>query len=185
MEQLGDTNIYEVQTDSSNKNVIVVRADIKYKIAFAGMIKKSLFSMSEADEIFSENYPPKSGIWIENNSRNEFLDILDNSGLFNSAYNIDESGYLILKNKDNINNNDEILQNAIDSNNQYIISISSTCYIIDDITGEIMDYCYEKMDNYQTYEYFENENNKLIFITENKENKLTEKEIIDSVISLF
>jgi hypothetical protein len=41
------------------------------------------------------------------------------------------------------------------------------------------------MDKYQTYEYFEDENKDIIFITENKSNQLSEKEIVNSVLEWF
>ena len=41
------------------------------------------------------------------------------------------------------------------------------------------------MDKYQTYEYFNSENQYIIFITENKNNQLSSEEILNSVISLF
>ena len=49
----------------------------------------------------------------------------------------------------------------------YSITISSKCYIVDEITGEIQDYSFEDMDEYQTYEYFEDEEKMIICITEN------------------
>ena len=59
------------------------------------------------------------------------------------------------------------------------------CYIVDDITGEILDYSFEDMDKYQTFEYFEDENKKIIFITENKSNQLKENEIIESLLNIL
>ena len=41
------------------------------------------------------------------------------------------------------------------------------------------------MDEYQTYQYFEDGDKKIIFITENQNNHLTVKEIIESVIELL
>ena len=79
---------------------------------------------------------------------------------------------------------DEI-EEIINGNKLYIIDISSTCYIVDEITGEILDYNFEDMDEYQTYQYFEDGDKKIIFITENQNNQLTVKEIIESVIELF
>jgi hypothetical protein len=91
----------------------------------------------------------------------------------------------MLENENNANENDKKLQKALNSKKQYLISISSICYIVDDITGEILDYSFENMDKYQTYEYFEDENKDIIFITENKSNQLSEKEIVNSVLEWF
>ena len=104
-----------------------------------------------------------------------------------AAYEIDSNGYLknINDTKSTQNDNDKILENAINSNKVFILDISSTCYIIDDITGEIMDFNFEKLDRYQNYEYFKDNNNCIIFITENSNKLLEEKEIIESVLTLI
>ena len=41
------------------------------------------------------------------------------------------------------------------------------------------------MDEYPTYQYSKDGDKKIIFITENQNNQLTVKEIIESVIELF
>ena len=41
------------------------------------------------------------------------------------------------------------------------------------------------MDEYQTYEYSEDNNKLIIFITENKKNQLNKETIIKSVVDLF
>ena len=43
---------------------------------------------------------------------------------------------------------------------------------------------YEEMDPYQTYQYYEDDNQMLIFITTNKNGKLTNAEILESVLEL-
>jgi len=35
----GNSNIYEIQQEYDGRNVVTVKANIKYKVAFAGMIK--------------------------------------------------------------------------------------------------------------------------------------------------
>ena len=159
-----------------------MKAEVKYKVAFAGMIKKELPTMDEIDKIFNEIHPKENGIWIEKTSREKVLDVLGDSNFFNSEYTINQNGYIVLENKNNANENDKKLQNALKSKKQYIISISSICYIVDDITGEILDYSFENMDKYQTYEYFEDENKNIIFITENQNSQLSKNEIINSVL---
>lgn len=179
----GDSNIYELQKDNyDGKEILTVKAEVKYKVAFAGMIKKELPTMDEIDKIFNEIHPKENGIWIEKTSREKVLDVLGDSNFFNSEYTINQNGYIVLENKNNANENDKKLQNALKSKKQYIISISSICYIVDDITGEILDYSFENMDKYQTYEYFEDENKNIIFITENQNSQLSKNEIINSVL---
>lgn len=179
----GDSNIYELQTNNSdNGEILTVKASVKYKVAFAGMIKKALPDMAEIDQIFEDNHPKQNGIWIEKDSREKILEILNNKEIFNAKYAVDENGYLILEEDNKVNENDKKLQKALRSEKQSIISISSICYIIDDITGEILDYSFENMDKYQTYEYFEDGNKDILFITENKDKQLSEKAIVDSVL---
>lgn len=182
----GDSNIYEIQKDEyDDREVVVVKPSIKYKVAFTGMIKKDLPSMQEIDSTYEQNRPQKNGVWIESNSRQKILNMINDSNLFNNNYGINQEGYLYVQDENNSNTNDIKLTNAINSNNLYILSISSTCYIVDDVTGEILKYSFEDMDKYQTYEYFNSENQYIIFITENKNNQLSSEEILNSVISLF
>lgn len=182
----GNTDIYEVQEDkTTNTEIVTVKANIKYKVAFAGMIKQSKPVFGEIDKIFEENYPKKNGIWIENNSRNKVLEEMNNSNMFNSKYAINKDGYLVIEKENTLNENDKKIKNIINGKKQYIFSISSLCYIVDDITGEILDYSFEDMDKYQTFEYFEDENKKIIFITENKSNQLKENEIIESLLNIL
>ena len=149
------------------------------------MIKNAKPEFNELEEIFEEKFPKENGIWIEENSRNSFLDLLRNNENINSEYYINEKGYLKIKNKNSQTDADNKIENSINGSKQYIIDISSVCYIIDDVTGEILDYNFENLDKYQTYEYFEDDNKMLVFISENKHDKLNKNDIIQSVINLF
>ena len=57
--------------------------------------------------------------------------------------------------------------------------------MVDPVTGEIVKNPYEDLDSTQTYEYFEYEGDKVIFITENINRELTENEIFESIIKLI
>ena len=149
------------------------------------MIKNAKPEFNELEEIFENKFPKENGIWIEENSRNSFLDLLRNNENIKSEYYINEKGYLKIKNKNSQTDADNKIENSINGNKQFIIDISSVCYIIDDVTGEILDYNFENLDKYQTYEYFEDDNKMLVFISENKHNKLNKNDIIQSVINLF
>lgn len=182
----GDSNIYEVQIDSyDGREVVVVKPSIKYKVAFTGMVKNDLPQMQEVNQIYEDNKPQKNGIWVESDNRDKILNMFNNSGIFNNTYTIDKDGYMKVQEENNPNENDTKVINAINSEKQYILSVSSTCYIVDDLTGEIQRYSFEDMDRYQTYEYFENENQYIIFLTENKNNQLSDSEIINSLIGLL
>lgn len=180
----GNTDIYEVEQEYDGRNIITVKPSIKYKVAFAGMIKNAKPSMSELDNIVDGKLPNKAGIWVEEKSRDKILEIFNN-GDVNSKYSIDSDGYLKIENKNNQNDNDKKIEKVIKGNKQYILDISSVCYIVDDITGEILDYNFENMDKYQTYEYFEDGDKSIVFVTENSTNVLTNLEIFESIIKLF
>ena len=180
----GNTDIYEVEQEYDGRNILTVKPSIKYKVAFAGMIKKTKPSMNELDNIVEEKLPHKTGIWVEEKSRDKILEIF-NDGDVNSKYLIDDDGYLKIDRKNDQNDNDKKIEKVINGNKQYILDISSVCYIVDDITGEILDYNFENMDKYQTYEYFEDKDKYILFVTENSNNVLTNLEIFKSIINLF
>lgn len=181
----GNTEIYEVQTEYDGRKVLAVKANTKYKVALAGMIKNSKPSYSELDQLINASAPKETGIWIENNSREKVKTILDANKYMNSKYYIDEDGYVKIQDKNNQNEIDKKLEKIINGDKQYVINISSVCYIVDNITGEILDYNFEKMDKYQTYEYFEDDNLMIIFVNENTNKQLTEKEIFESIINIL
>ena len=179
----GDSDLYEIQEGEDNIKIATIKSSVKYKVAFAGMIKNKVPEKEELDDLLEKNHPKYAGIWIKSESQSEFLKYI--SSVTKSKYEINENGYLKIKNKKNQNEYDKKIEEIINGNKLYIIDISSTCYIVDEITGEILDYNFEDMDEYQTYQYFEDGDKKIIFITENQNNQLTVKEIIESVIELF
>lgn len=179
----GDNDLYEVKEGYDNQKTISIKSNVKYKVAFAGIIKDRQPNKNELDEIMEENHPQKAGIWIYEKDRKNFLDLLKN--ITKSEYEITSDGYLKIVDIKNTNENDKKIQKIINGDKLFVIRISSICYIIDDITGEILDYNFEQIDEYQTYEYFKDEDKMIIFITQNKEKQLEEKEIIQSIIDLM
>jgi len=111
--------------------------------------------------------------------------IILNSKKFNSRYSIDNNGYLKIDEKNKQNDLDKKIEKTIKGDKQYILDISSICYIVDDVTGEIMDYNFENLDRYQTYECFEDNNKIIVFISQNTKGIYTNEEIIESVINLL
>lgn len=180
----GKSEIYEIQTEYDGRKVLGIKANIKYKVALAGMLKDLKPEYNELDEIITVNAPKDTGIWIENNSREKITRFLKQNSYLNSKYYIDDNGYIKIGDKNNQNDIDKKLEKLINGDRQYIIDISSICYIVDSITGEILDYNFEKMDRYQTYQYFQDDKLMIIFINENSSGQLTEKEIFESVINL-
>lgn len=180
----GQSDIYDVHEEDDIK-VLEVKPSIKVMVSYSGIIKNGKFSLGEAKEIFEKNYSNHGGIYIVENSRNKLLNMLD-SKMFNNKYFVDENGYLSVKefNKEQTAN-DELLVKYINSSFEYTIDISSTCYIVDDVTGKIMDYNFEDMDKYQAYEYFSDSNRMILFLTENKNNLISDDEIIENALSVM
>ena len=63
--------------------------------------------------------------------------------------------------------------------------LSSVCYIVDEVTGEILDYNFENMDKYQTYEYFEDDEKCIVFINQNTNGQLSDSEIFESIVKVL
>lgn len=175
-----DNNLYEVNTEYDGRKVLNIKTDIQYKVAFAGIIKKQKPQMDELDNMLNSNHPIKNGIWVDKNSSEGILKLLSSSA--NSIYRIDEDGYLTLEEKGQQNENDKIIEKAISSDKKIILTINSLYYEVDNITGEIVEYPFEKLDNYQAFDEIKSDNNSIIVITTNSENKLTNKEIIEEIL---
>ena len=147
------------------------------------MIKNAKPNFEELDSMFEKNAPDKKGIWINAEDREKILTYLNNN--LNNKYEINAEGYLKIKQKDNANTIDPKIEKLINGEKQYIICISSICYMVDTVTGEIIDNPYNELEQYQTYEYFKDEDRMIIFITENKESQLTKNEIFESIMDLI
>lgn len=180
----GPDEIYEIQTEYDGRKAIVVKPEIDYKVAFTGLIKNDIPSFEEIDTIYNENYPQQNGIWIDEDNRETIVNYLNNTKLLNNEYLVNENGFLQVKVNENGTEMDKVIEKEINSNKLIIISITGTCYMVDPVTGEIVKNPFEDLNSSQVYEYFETDNNKIIFITENIEKTLTEDEILESIIEL-
>ena len=180
----GPDELYEIQTEYDGRKAVVIKPEINYKVAFAGLIKNDKPNFEQTDTIYNTNYPQENGIWIDKDNRNTIIEYLNNTELLNNEYLINENGFLQVNVTEKETEMDKVIEKEINSNQLTIISISGTCYMVDPVTGEIVRNPYEDLDNIQTYEYFENENDKIIFITENINKKLTNDEIFKSIIEL-
>ncbi len=176
----GDTNIYEVKKEYDGRKIIQIKPNIQFETALAGIFKNAMFEENEIETLL-ENKPQYNGIWISNNSREKFLELLEKNNIDN--YIIDEKGYLKLE-KTNSNQQEEntIIENAIKSDNLYIIDITGTSYIRDEITGNITQYPFEKMDPYQILNTYDNENATILEITTNEKNKVSNKDILQEIL---
>ena len=181
----GPDDIYQVNVENDGRKVINIKPSVEYKVAFCGMIKSSKPEFYELDDILKKEHPSQNGIWIREVDRERILQYLNNNEFLNSKYEIDNLGFIKVAQEKDKTSIDEQIQKLINSNKQYLLCISSTCYVVDTVTGEIVDNPYNEFEEYQTYEYFCDENKTLLFITENKESKMNNSEIFESIIQLL
>lgn len=181
----GEDDLYQIDTEFDGRRVVNVKPSINYKVAFVGMIKGSKPDFNEIDKIYKNNAPQKKGIWINQQSREKILNYINNNSNLSSSYEIDSSGYLQIVEKVNKNELDEKIEKLINGDIQIILDISSVCYMIDPVNGQITENAYNDLEEYQTYEYFSDESKNIIFVTENKNGVMTNDEILYSILNLF
>ena len=173
-----DENIYEIATEYDGREVVRVKPNIQYKVALAGMIKKEIPDFSELDDLLTQA-PTHSGIWIEETSRESFLNILNN--IADSEYEINEEGFLIKKENGKMNDYDKKIQEMLSDETLHIFDINSTTYIVDEVTGEIQEYPFEEMDPYTEYEYFSTDDKEMFIISANSYGKVNQEEILKGI----
>ena len=128
-----DENIYELGTEYDGREVVVVKSSIQYKVALAGMIKGEKPEFSEIDSLLNQA-PTHTGIWIEKNSRSKFLEIVNK--VTDGKYEIDDDGFLVqIQTSENIY--DKQISEMILDKSLYVFDISSTTYLVDEVTGDI------------------------------------------------
>lgn len=177
-----NTDLFEVVTEYDGKNSIRIKPDIQFNTVLAGIIKKDIPNENEINELI-KNAPTNTGIWINDNSREYFINLLESNNI--NSFEIDENGYLKEKNnKDNeLSNKVKIINQMVNSDELYIIDMSGKCYIRDDVSGEILEYPFEEMDPYQLAEPYYNDNVIILNITSNKNNYLSNEEILEGILS--
>ena len=177
---IADSKLYQIDTEYDGRKILNIKSDIQYKVAFAGIIKQQIPSIQEIDSILNENYPKQNGVWIEKKDRKKVLELL--KGNTNSLYSINESGYLIIENNEQQNDYDKKIEKIINSNKKIILTINSIYFEVDNVTGEIIEYPFEKLDNYQSYDKITHGNDCIIIITTNSKNILTNKKILEELL---
>ena len=144
---------------------------------------KSIFE--EIDKYFKENNTNKNGIWINIPDRQKVLNFINNYNGLNGKYEIDKEGFLYIVDNNNFTDTDRKIEKVINGDKQYVVSIKSYCYMVDTVTGEIVKNPYSDLEEYQTYEYFQDLNKFIIFVSENEDGKLTNEEIFYSLLKLM
>lgn len=176
----GNTDIYDVKSEYDGRKILQIKPNIQFDTVLAGIIKNSIFTEEEMKTLLQER-PQHNGIWISKNSKENFLKLLKDNGIDN--FDIDDNGYLQIKQKNtDLKEKNKIIENAIKSDNLYIIDMSGTSYIRDEISGEIVEYPFEKMAPHQILDIYNNEKATIIEVTTNKNNKISQEEILEEIL---
>lgn len=176
----GNTDIYEVENEYDGRKIIQIKSNVQFETALAGILKNSIFTEEEIQTLLKDK-PTYNGIWISKNSREKFLKLLNENDINN--YVIDDNGYLKLEESNNSEKEEnKIIEKAMKSDNLYIINITGTSYIRDEISGEIVEYPFEKMDPYQILNTYKNGNATILEITTNEKNKASNKDILNEIL---
>ena len=173
-----DTNIYQVGTEYDGREILEIKPEVQMQAVWAGIEKNDAPTEEETNSLWS-SIPTETGIWISPDSRETFLTILEDNEISN--FGINEEGYLYKEEKSE-NDMAKRIEEMINSNKIYIMDISGTCYIRDEMTGELVEYPFERMDPYQVCEPYSYENTIIIEITTNSAGKLTNQEILSAII---
>lgn len=179
----GDDSIYQIDTEFDGRKVLNIKADIQYKVALAGVLQKDMPNYNDVDNVIQEALLTKNGIWVEESSREKFMNLLKT--ITESEYEISNDGFLNIINKENQNEYDKKIEKIINGEAQYIMQIADKYYELDTVTGEVVEYPYQRLDPYQTYDVVEDSNNRIYFLNTNSDNKISNEDIIKDVINTF
>lgn len=173
-----DPNIYRIEREYDGRRILQIKPEVQFNVDLAGIVNNGMPAENEINELVSK-VPNKSGIWISEQSRQEFLKLLENNNI-NNIY-ISNDGYL----QSNGNTENEIttkLNNMINSNKLFIINMTGIAYERDYISGKITEYPFEDMDPYQIIQPYQVENKIILEVTSNNNEKLTDKEILETIL---
>lgn len=174
----GKTDIYQIETEHDGRKIIQIKPEVQFDVDLAGILKDGKPEEDEIKKIL-EKRPIGKGIWISEQSREQFIKILKNNNLNNFIVNND--GFLKIKDENISNSIAKELKNMIESKRQYIINIKGKSYQRDYISGEIVEYPFEEMDPQQVVEIYEKDKDIILELTQNK--KITDKEILETVLA--
>ena len=175
---IGDTSIYQVEEELGGRKILQIKPSVQFEVDLAGVIKNTRPEENEIKDLTSKVLT-ENGVWISEQSRDEFLNLLKDNGIEN--FEITQEGYL-KKVSDNESLLNKQLEKMINSNKLYIINMTGIAYERDYISGEIVEYPFEDMDPTQIIEPYRNENTIILEVTTNKRNKLTSKEILETIV---
>lgn len=176
----GQTNIYQVEEEYDGRKIIQVKPDVQYQVALSGILKNGIPAENEISTLL-EKAPKNSGVWISENSRDKFIQLLNNNNI--SSFEITNEGYIKCNKQDNLTEQEQKLKSMSESDKLYIIDMSGKTYQRDYISGDIIEYPFEEMDPYQAIEPYEVENSAILGVTSNAANKLSNEEILNSILA--
>lgn len=172
-------NIYKIEEEYDGRKILQIKSEVQYVVDLAGVLKNGKPLENEIDELL-KGCPNKNGIWISEQSRQKFLNLLENNKI-NNFY-ISDDGYL--QSSGSTENQLAIkLENMINSDNLYVINMTGIAYERDYISGEIVEYPFEDMDPYQIIQPYKTENKIILEITSNKNARLSDNEILETIIT--
>lgn len=173
-----ESDLYQIEEEYDGRQILQIRPNIQFETALAGILKNEKPLENEIQNLL-QNKPSKNGIWISKQSRNEFLNLLKDNGV--NDYEIDNEGYLYSK-KESHDETSKKIKEAIDSNQLFILDMSGTSYIRDEMSGEIVEYPFERMDPYQVLDAYQEENQIILEVTTNAKEKLSKQEILNEIL---
>lgn len=178
----GNDEIYQIEKEYDGRKSLVIKSEIDFNIAFAGMIKSEKPNIDEINTIVKDNMPTKTGIWIDEKSRSKILEYLNNNSLQQDFF-IDSDGYLKIINKNS--KYGQMLDDVVNSDRLCIISVNGSDYMINPVDGDVILNPFEDMASDQVYDSVKNEKSIIIFITNNKKKKLSNEEIVEGLLEVI
>ena len=174
----GDNSLY-----IESNNELSIKPSIAYRTGLIGSLEQRMPTYAEINNTKVDGEPTGTGIWVSPASRETFLNCINS---VENSFEIDENGYLKIKSGANSKYAQNI--NEIEQEKSLIIvDMTGIDYIVDVVTGDIFKNEFEAMDPYQVYEYvdYEKANKSIIFLNSNQMNKLTNQEIIDTMMQVI
>lgn len=172
-------NIYEIRTEYDGREQLEIKDSIQYRVVISGIIKKDKPKFNEIDTLLN-NAPKHTGIWIAEDSRDSLIKILKN--VTKANYSIDEEGFLQQEERFMMNSYDNKIKKMLKEKKLFVFSINSECYIVDEVTGEIVLYPFEEIEPEQGYELFEDENKYIFIVNKNNLGKVNQEEVIRFIL---
>lgn len=90
----GKTDIYQIETEHDGRKIIQIKPEVQFDVDLAGILKNDKPYENEIEKILKKR-PQEKGIWISEQSREQFMKILENNNLNNFSVNND--GFLKIK----------------------------------------------------------------------------------------